>query len=164
MQAMGFELASICALCHAREEVASHLFINCLIIKKAWGSFVEIFNITQPETQNVDMLLLPWSNSRNIGSKTHARRFIPLLILWYTWCARNNAKHRGMSTSHQLIMVEVIQHISQAASQKLMGHYFWKNDSLAASFWGLQAYFKPKPTTTGYSVEETTGLMCQTKL
>ncbi|KAI3465784.1 hypothetical protein Pfo_022447 [Paulownia fortunei] len=58
------------------------------------------------------------------GKGLHARKVVPLLILWYVWTTGNNAKHRIKISSVPWIITGIIQHLLRAQKPKFAGVKF----------------------------------------
>ena len=84
-----------------------------------------------------------WFCSSNVICRGHVRTLIHLLILWYSWLARNNAKHRNLKMDSVLIIQKVIAFLQLSHQAKPFDKSLWKGDYQIAFLWNIG--FPPDP-------------------
>ncbi|KAL2242478.1 UNVERIFIED_CONTAM: putative ribonuclease H protein [Sesamum indicum] len=141
IQSKGIQLASKCTCC---SNIESHVFLEGPEISKVWDFFARKFNTTFPSTNNITLFLSFWRFS-SIG-KNHIRTILPMLILWFCWLERNDAKHRGMKFNSDRIIWKVHQFINTISRTKLTTLLNWKGDANIASTMGFPTYVKRRTT------------------
>ncbi|KAL2464859.1 Uncharacterized protein Adt_40710 [Abeliophyllum distichum] len=81
----------VCQCCSAIETF-QHLFIDSPTTDIVWRHFADIFHITLRPFEGFQYRFQTWRFSGQFVSTGHIRTIIPLLILWFLWTARNDAK------------------------------------------------------------------------
>ncbi|KAL0281810.1 UNVERIFIED_CONTAM: putative ribonuclease H protein [Sesamum radiatum] len=90
----GITLASKCLCCEDTETIP-HLFLHNAHSLEAWGFFAAKFQVNIPHTNDIVLLIQSWKT--RLGTKSHIRDVIPLLILWNIWNLRNESKYEGVA-------------------------------------------------------------------
>lgn len=80
------------------------MFIGSSISDHVWQHFGALFQITMSAGESVRQRFLRWRYSGQFARIGHIRIIIPLLIFWFIWTERNDAKHRDISMSSRRIM------------------------------------------------------------
>ncbi|KAL2471104.1 Uncharacterized protein Adt_39240 [Abeliophyllum distichum] len=78
-----------------------------------------------------------WRFSGQFVSTGHIRTIIPLLILWFIWTARNDAKHRDIAMEPRRIIWRVYHTISLLHTGRLFRHIHWRGDMDIAPMFGV---------------------------
>ncbi|KAL2247051.1 UNVERIFIED_CONTAM: putative ribonuclease H protein, partial [Sesamum indicum] len=125
-------------------ESLSYVFLEGPEISKVWEFFARKFNTTPPSKNNITLFLSYWRFS-SIG-KIHIRTLISMLILWFYWLERNDAKHREQKFNSDRIIRKVHQFINTISRTKLDTLLNWKGDANIASTMGLLTYVKRRTT------------------
>ncbi|KAL2491524.1 Uncharacterized protein Adt_27152 [Abeliophyllum distichum] len=99
----GSHMASRCQCCSAIETI-QHLFIDSCIANHVLRHFSDIFHITLQPMEGFQYRFQSWSFSGQFFRKGHIRTIIPLLILWFIWTARNDAKYQNISMEPKRII------------------------------------------------------------
>ncbi|KAI0518958.1 hypothetical protein KFK09_006397 [Dendrobium nobile] len=116
LQKKGIQLPSKCFCCSNIESI-DHLFVNGLIAQKVWTYFGGLANKTlNTPHNNFISILKSWVHV----SKGHIFNLIPLLIVWYIWKARNDAKHNVIKMEASNIISNVRHKILQLHSYNLL--------------------------------------------
>ncbi|KAG6534066.1 hypothetical protein ZIOFF_007947 [Zingiber officinale] len=76
----------------------------------------------------------------------HVREAIPFLIIWFLWCARNDAKHRGIRMVAKKIIWNVSQYIISSIAAGIIKPWHWKGFIMVARNLGLLV--KPRTVNT----------------
>ncbi|KAE8734219.1 hypothetical protein F3Y22_tig00000778pilonHSYRG00358 [Hibiscus syriacus] len=83
----GLQISDVlCPMCHDQDETVAHLFLTCPIASELWSKFLRLWNISTVMPQDPSSILCSWSNLRN---NSLIWRFIPAVIFWSIWKARN---------------------------------------------------------------------------
>ncbi|KAL2542160.1 Uncharacterized protein Adt_03138 [Abeliophyllum distichum] len=93
-------MASQCQCCSEIETI-QHVFIDSPVAHQVWQHFSSIFGIPLKVGEMLQHRFQTWRFSSQFVRSGHIRTIIPLLVLWFIWTARNDAKHRriGMEPS-----------------------------------------------------------------
>ncbi|KAI0491988.1 hypothetical protein KFK09_026251 [Dendrobium nobile] len=116
LQKKGFFLASKCLCCSNVEDI-NHLFINGQIARKVWSYFILM---TSKNVVYIPDNLFEMVDSWFIPKKGHIFNLIPILILWYIWKARNEAKHDNIKMDEIRIIDNVKRKIIQLYNCKVI--------------------------------------------
>ncbi|KAL0904830.1 hypothetical protein M5K25_026985 [Dendrobium thyrsiflorum] len=99
----GFSFPSKCQCCANIEDI-NHVFAHGECAYKVWNHFFGLANLDNNSVQNGILAILNcWFNT----SKGHILNIIPVLILWYLWQARNDAKHNDIKIDSSLVILKV---------------------------------------------------------
>ncbi|KAI0491773.1 hypothetical protein KFK09_026033 [Dendrobium nobile] len=154
LQMKGFQLSSKCQCCSDIETI-DHIFISSPIAQTVWTYFGNIANKPYSAINNDFM-----SVSKNWFhvSKGHIFNLIPILIVWFIWKSRNEAKHNAISMDAMAIVSNVKYKINQMHSYKLISKKHFSNCIHLAKLLGINfstisntcvdrmvKWIKPKP-------------------
>lgn len=114
-----------------------HLFLHSGEAKKIWTHFAELFHLNLPETNSVVLMIQYWRLSAATSSQTHIRTTIPLLILWFIWCERNDVRHREKKFTATRVILRVMQHVFNLQQTNILKFDQWKGDCNVARTLGL---------------------------
>ncbi|XP_051144182.1 uncharacterized protein LOC127260494 [Andrographis paniculata] len=92
LRKMGLPIVSRYQCCRESKTI-EHLFLSSAVAQCVWHHFADLFRIQLPGTHAPHLMVSAWRLSSPHVRSIHA--YIPLLVLWFLWTARNNAKHRG---------------------------------------------------------------------
>ncbi|KAL2475249.1 Uncharacterized protein Adt_35985 [Abeliophyllum distichum] len=87
--------------------------------------------------RGIPVSLPGWRFSGQFVSTGHIRTIIPLLILWFIWTARNDAKHRDIAMDPRRIIWRVYHTISLLHTGRLFRHIHWRGDMDIAPIFGV---------------------------
>lgn len=93
MQTRGGELVSVCWLCRNSVESLSHLFIDCIVVRRVWEYFAGIFDIHLPRTSEVQILIQYWRYSTAFHGRW-SNSFAAAAVYLLVWRSRNEASGR----------------------------------------------------------------------
>ncbi|KAE8713962.1 hypothetical protein F3Y22_tig00110202pilonHSYRG00067 [Hibiscus syriacus] len=83
----GIQISDVlCPLCLSQDESIAHLFLSCTITSDLWSKFLRLWNISSVLPHDPSSILCSWSNLRH---NYLIWRFIPTVIFWSIWKARN---------------------------------------------------------------------------
>ncbi|KAL0445257.1 UNVERIFIED_CONTAM: hypothetical protein Slati_2248400 [Sesamum latifolium] len=138
----GLPIVSKCLCCHQSETI-QHLFLNGEVIREVWGYFGALFHLISPCTDYISNMIQHWKLSSPFVQHGHIRILIPILILWFAWRMRNDAKFNTIHFSAHRIIRNVCAHLTRLHNAQGMKAKNWKGDLLVAAKLGF--YF---PRTT----------------
>ncbi|KAL0386078.1 UNVERIFIED_CONTAM: hypothetical protein Sradi_3002100 [Sesamum radiatum] len=123
----GLTRVSKCLCCNDYESL-SHLFLNSLPVREVWSFFGTLFGPSPPKTEHISTILQFWKYSSPFSSRGHIRLLIPMLIMWNTWKARNNAKFNAVRFSPQGIIKSVLSYLWRLYRSCALSFQHWKGD------------------------------------
>ncbi|KAL0909994.1 hypothetical protein M5K25_020913 [Dendrobium thyrsiflorum] len=112
----GFYIVSKCQCCYHIENI-NHVFMQGPVAMKVWIHFNNMFKVlSTTHFNNVGDLLKGWFTP----TKGHIRNIIPVLICWFLWSSRNNAKHENIKMDASTIISKVKNKVFQLFVAKLL--------------------------------------------
>lgn len=69
------------------------------------------------------------------GGAGSTRVFLPMLIGWYDWLARNEAKYEIVPISSEKIISKILKHLQESHSTKAYKCSMWRGDVQIAGSW-----------------------------
>lgn len=136
LQSRGIVLASKCQCCQSLEAINHVLLYNEEVIK-VWEWFSAIFQVTLSPHISVEGRFKSWLYSSDCVGKSHIRILLPMLISWYSWLARNDARHNGKKITSSAIIFRVMSFLHLAHSAKPFSIDFWAGDKTIAASWNM---------------------------
>ncbi|KAL0907215.1 hypothetical protein M5K25_025769 [Dendrobium thyrsiflorum] len=119
----GFSFPSKCQCCANIEDI-NHVFAYGECAYKVWNHFFGLANMDNNSVNNGILAILNcWVNK----SKGHILNIIPVLILWYLWQARNDAKHNDIKIDSSLVILKVKHKILSFYAVKLISENNFKH-------------------------------------
>nr|XP_027107336.1 uncharacterized protein LOC113727394 [Coffea arabica] len=108
VQQKGLALVSCCGYCLQAFESFNHVFLTGPVAAAVWRFFARKFGIAGIHFLSISSVLLRWFGSHLRVGPGHIRVILPLLVLWFLWKGRNDARfNRGsFSTSRVIFQVE----------------------------------------------------------
>ncbi|KAL2516621.1 Uncharacterized protein Adt_12868 [Abeliophyllum distichum] len=140
-------MASRCRCCSAIETF-QHLFIDSPTADIVWRHFADIFHINLRPFERFQYRFQTWRFSGQFVSSGHIRTIIPLLILWFLWTARNDAKYRDIAMEPRRIIWRVYHTISLLHTGRLFRHIHWRGDMDIAPLFGVTITTPSPPPPT----------------
>ncbi|KAL2469432.1 Uncharacterized protein Adt_37568 [Abeliophyllum distichum] len=129
-------MASRCQCCSATE-TTQHLFIDSPIAVQVWGHFSDIFHITLRPLESFQYRFQAWRFSGQFVRQGHIRMIVLILILWYIWTARNDAKYRDITMEPRRIIWRVYRTFSLLRTGRLFWFIHWRGDMDVAPLFGV---------------------------
>ncbi|XP_020680467.2 uncharacterized protein LOC110098095 [Dendrobium catenatum] len=127
----GFIVVSKCQCCLNIESL-HHVFVNGSIASKVWPYF---FNVADMGLLNANLDLAGILKLWFTDSKGHINNILHIVIIWYLWNSRNEAKHLGIKMNAYDIISKVRFKILQLKAVNLISiKSFTKSCSLADHF------------------------------
>ncbi|KAE8687812.1 Beta-adaptin-like protein A [Hibiscus syriacus] len=85
---------ALCPLCKNNEETVQHLFFSCSVAGDIWNRMLNIWDIYTALPNDPQVLLSSWSD---LNRKSNIWKFIPGVVLWSIWKARNSVVFENSS-------------------------------------------------------------------
>lgn len=136
LQKKGICLVSKCQCCFSTETI-SHVFLFNSEVSKVWEWFSNFFQVQLNPYVSISTRIKLWLTSSNCVAKGHIRTFIPLLILWFSWLARNDSKHEKKPILAAKIIEKVIGFVHLSHLAKPFSRKVWRGDLQIASSWKI---------------------------
>ncbi|XP_073122746.1 uncharacterized protein [Henckelia pumila] len=124
LQQRGFSLVSKCQCCEM-SETFTHIFIDGPIARSVWHFFGAIFRVRIPATENFSLFLSAWKRGREWSPGGNVREFIPFVVLWFLWTARNDSKHRHLPYSAEKVKFQILSYLRLAHSATVIKPRLW---------------------------------------
>ncbi|KAI3463155.1 hypothetical protein Pfo_019818 [Paulownia fortunei] len=131
LQEKEFPVVSRCYCCLSSMESIPHLFISGGQATVVWEHFANLFNIKHPQTENPTLLFQYWKLSTPFSKPNHIRIIIPLLIFWFLWTERNNAKYRSKGFHANRVIWKIYDHLFFIWKKPQIGWFKLNTDGAA---------------------------------
>ncbi|XP_073037138.1 uncharacterized protein [Primulina eburnea] len=141
LQRRGFELASRCQCCDM-SETFTHVFIDGPIARSVWHFFGAIFRVRIPCTGDLRLFLSAWKINLRWKPGGHVKEFLPFIILWFLWTARNDAKHRQLRISGETVKSQILSYLRLAHAAFIVKPKHWLGAFEAARSLGIFVGFQ----------------------
>ncbi|KAL0906850.1 hypothetical protein M5K25_025378 [Dendrobium thyrsiflorum] len=123
LKGKGFQGPSKCQCCADIESI-NHVFINGFIAKKVWAYFYDLTDKVYVNCiDNMVNLFKAWFTP----SAGHFFNILPIIIVWFLWKARNEAKHIGKKMEAASIIIKVKDKILELFAANLLNDGTFKN-------------------------------------
>ncbi|XP_073037198.1 uncharacterized protein [Primulina eburnea] len=136
LQHRGFELASKCQCCEM-PETFTHIFIDSPIARSVWHFFGAVFRVRIPLTSDFRLFLSAWKRHPGWTPRGHVKEFLPFIVLWFLWTARNDAKHRHLHISGETVKSQVLSYLRLAHAASTVKPMHWRGVLHAARSLGF---------------------------
>ncbi|XP_073139140.1 uncharacterized protein [Henckelia pumila] len=136
LQRRGFTLASKCQCCE-RAETLTHVFINSPLARSVWHFFGAIFRVHIPDTEDFRLFFSAWKRGREWSPGGNVKEFLPFVVLWFLWTARNDAKHRRLSPSTETVKFQILSYLRLSHSAATIKPGLWLGVFQAARSMGI---------------------------
>ncbi|KAL2466211.1 Uncharacterized protein Adt_42062 [Abeliophyllum distichum] len=123
--------------CCSKIETIQHVFIDGPVAHQVWQHFSSIFGISLKVGEMLQHRFQTWRFSGQFFRSGHIRTIIPLLVLWFIWTVRNDAKHRRIGMEPNRIIRRVHHTISLLHTGKLFQFVHWSGDLDLAPHFGI---------------------------
>ncbi|XP_073139138.1 uncharacterized protein [Henckelia pumila] len=115
----------------------THIFIDGPIARSVWHFFGAIFRVRIPITENFSLFLSSWKRGREWSSGGNVREFLPFVVFWFLWTARNDAKHRHLPSSTETVKFQILSYSRLAHSATVIKPRLWLGAMQAARKMGI---------------------------
>ncbi|KAL0447058.1 UNVERIFIED_CONTAM: hypothetical protein Slati_1833700 [Sesamum latifolium] len=123
----GMVIVSKCCCCENIETI-EHLFLNSSSVKEVWIYFGNLFKLQPPQTDFISIMFHFWKLSSPYVKRGHVRLLIPLLIFWFTWTMRNEAKSNDVRFTSSAIIRRVMAYLWKLYKAKCFKLVHWRGD------------------------------------
>ncbi|XP_075473927.1 uncharacterized protein LOC142504980 [Primulina tabacum] len=141
LQRRGFHLASRCQCCDMSETFI-HIFIDGPIARTVWHFFGAIFRVQIPCTGDLRLFLSVWKRNLHWAPGGHVKEFLPFIVLWFLWTARNDAKHRQLHISGETVKSQILSYLRLAQAAFIVKPKHWLGVSEAGRSLGFFVGFQ----------------------
>ncbi|XP_073024476.1 uncharacterized protein [Primulina eburnea] len=124
LQRRGLALASRCQCCDMAETF-THIFIRSPVTRSVWHFFGAVFRVRIPDTEDFSLFLSAWKRDLVWSRGGHVREFLPCIVLWFLWTARNDAKHRHLPISGETVKFQILSYLRLAHSARSVKPRHW---------------------------------------
>ncbi|XP_073033924.1 uncharacterized protein [Primulina eburnea] len=124
LQRRGFALASRCQCCDMSETL-THIFIRSPVARSVWHFFGTVFRVRTPDTEDFSLFLSAWKRDLVWSRGGHVREFLPCIVLWFLWTARNDAKHHHLPISGETVKFQILSYLRLAHSARTVKPRHW---------------------------------------
>ncbi|XP_075497412.1 uncharacterized protein LOC142534428 [Primulina tabacum] len=136
LQRRGFELASKCQCCEM-PETFTHIFIDSPLARSVWHYFGAVFHVRIPLTSDFRLFLSAWKRHPGWTPRGHVKEFLPFIVLWFLWTARNDAKHRHLHISAETVKSQILSYLRLAHAASTVKPMHWRGVLQAARAMGI---------------------------
>ncbi|KAL2497742.1 Uncharacterized protein Adt_23292 [Abeliophyllum distichum] len=140
---IGVHMVLRCQCCSEIETI-QHVFIDSLVAHQVWQHFSTIFGIPLKVGEMLQHRFQTWKFSGQFFKGGHIRTIILLLVLWFIWTARNDAKHHRIGIEPSRIIWRVHHTIFLLYTGKLFQFVHWRGDLDLAPHFGI-TLISPSP-------------------
>ncbi|KAL0449157.1 UNVERIFIED_CONTAM: hypothetical protein Slati_1472100 [Sesamum latifolium] len=144
MQDKGIILASKCLCCNENETL-QHLFLKSNTTVVVWRHFGSLFAVALPEVEFASTMLQYWKLSSPFFCKGHVRSLIPVLVLWFIWNMRNQAKHNDVIFRPNTVIRNVYNYLWRLYQAGALRAVHWKGDRDIVARLGFHYQRMPQP-------------------
>ncbi|XP_071933097.1 uncharacterized protein [Coffea arabica] len=92
LRSRGMAMVSKCDCCGNAVESLNHIFLHGRLASAVWQHFFLACGIPWRSFSCVSSLLVAWFQSSSNGRLDHVRCVIPVVVLWFLWRSRNDAR------------------------------------------------------------------------
>ncbi|KAL6582730.1 hypothetical protein OROMI_004808 [Orobanche minor] len=131
---------NLCYCCNGVENMA-HLFIHGPVAKVVWNYFQNLAGIDRINSNNINHIINNWF-SRTKGN-IHIFHIIPILILWFLWCCRNDKRVDNVPFTPNRVCKRIWSYIDTFKSKLKNKIFFWKGAEAIARRAGVQPGPRP---------------------
>lgn len=127
---------------HGMMETMQHVLLDNTEAKKVYAWFSQIFQVSVIASGTILERFRSWIYSSDFLKTGHVRVLIPMLISWFVWLARNNAKYDKEVIKADKIILRVLNFIFISHKEKPFERNMWMGDLKVAKLWNIG--FKPR--------------------
>ncbi|KAL6570155.1 hypothetical protein OROMI_014669 [Orobanche minor] len=135
----GIIATNTCYCCNGVESLA-HLFINGPVAKEVWGVFCNLSGVKVLISSNFNLVIANWFGKAK--GKIHIFHIIPILILWFIWCCRNDKRVDNVPFTAKRVCDRIWKYIANFNLKGKIKRVFWKGADRIAAVLGI----KPTPS------------------
>lgn len=132
----GIQLASKCQYCNKKESI-HHVMLENDEVQRVWNWYAALFQVTIREEDSCLQRFSAWIHSSQLVGKGHIRILLPMLIGWYSWKARNDAKFNKLPIKANVIIKNIQARLCSLHLAKPFNVMMWEGDLQLASSWQI---------------------------
>ncbi|XP_027171611.1 uncharacterized protein LOC113771199 [Coffea eugenioides] len=106
LRSRGMAMVSKCDCCGNAVESLNHIFLHGRLASAVWQHFFLACGIQWRSFSCVSSLLVVWFQSSSNGRLDHVRCVIPVVVLWFLWRSRNDARFGNLHPVHSKVIFE----------------------------------------------------------
>ncbi|KAL6558461.1 hypothetical protein OROMI_018811 [Orobanche minor] len=130
----GIIATNTCYCCNGVENL-SHLFINGPVAREVWGVFHNHSGIKFLISSNFKLIIANWFGKAK--GKIHIFHILPILILWFIWCCRNEKRVDNVPFTAKRVCDRKWKYIATFNLKGKNKRIFWKGADRITSFLGI---------------------------
>ncbi|KAL6557628.1 hypothetical protein OROMI_017978 [Orobanche minor] len=133
----GIYATNFCYCCNDDENIP-HLFIHGPVANKVWTYFHNLAGIRCLNTSNINLILANWFGKAK--GKIHIFHIIPILIVWFLWCCRNDRRVDNVPFTANRVCERIWNYINTFNHKVIFKNKkFWMGAALIADRVGVIA-------------------------
>ncbi|XP_071909704.1 uncharacterized protein [Coffea arabica] len=107
LRSRGLALPSRCGCCYLDEEALLHVFLTGPVASEVWRRVSGRFGFQLQNCWSMASVFVAWYFTSPSSSKNHIRAFMPVVVCWFLWLARNHERYHGVRWGSNKIIHEV---------------------------------------------------------
>nr|XP_027088507.1 uncharacterized protein LOC113709854 [Coffea arabica] len=107
LRSRGLSCPSRCGCCYLEEEDLLHVFFKGPVASEVWRRMSARFGFRLSNCLGMASVFKAWYWTAAIPSKDHIRTFMPVVLCWFLWSARNQERFCGVRWGSDKVICEV---------------------------------------------------------
>ncbi|XP_071906033.1 uncharacterized protein [Coffea arabica] len=120
LRGRGISLASKCNCCGVAAESSQHIFVQGRLASTVWRHFFLACGIPWRSFSCVSSLLVVWIQSSGTGRLDHIRCVIPVVVLWFLWRSRNDARFGNIPSTCAKVIFNINGWLAVAGAARML--------------------------------------------
>ncbi|XP_027156871.1 uncharacterized protein LOC113758040 [Coffea eugenioides] len=141
LRSRGFSLVSKCDCCGDSAESLHHIFLQGRLASAVWQHFFLACGIPWGSFSCVSSLLVVWFQSSGNGRLNHVRCAIPVVVLWFMWRSRNDARFGNIPSAYSKVIFDVNGWLVATGAARMLNRFQLEGDTDTY----FAPYFRIKP-------------------
>ncbi|XP_027120510.1 uncharacterized protein [Coffea arabica] len=141
LRSRGFSLVSKCDCCGDSAESLHHIFLQGRLASAVWQHFFLACGIPWGSFSCVSSLLVVWFQSSGNGRLNHVRCAIPVVVLWFLWRSRNDARFGNIPSAYSKVIFDVNGWLVATGAARMLNRFQLEGDTDTY----FARYFRIKP-------------------
>ncbi|XP_071939796.1 uncharacterized protein [Coffea arabica] len=113
LRSRGLALPSRCGCCYLEEEALLYVFLTGPVASEVWRRVSARFGFQLQNCLSMASVFVAWYFTSPSSSKNHIRAFMPVVVCWFLWLARNQERYHGVRWGSDRIIHEVDDFLEQ---------------------------------------------------
>ncbi|XP_071920627.1 uncharacterized protein [Coffea arabica] len=139
LRSRGLALPSRCGCCYLEEEALLHVFLTGPVTSEVWRRVSGRFGFQLQNCWSMASVFVAWYLSSPSSSKNHIRAFMPVVVCWFLWLARNQERYHGVRWGSIKIIHEVDVFLEQLGRANRLHRSHFTGDADCDLFRSVQA-------------------------